>query len=89
MPSIGPIKFAERAAALAAIMRDVQPIGPLGFKPGQKASDPQSAMRGTSAVYLAARIKRDRPDIAKRVEAGEFASMAAAAVAAGIRRTRA
>jgi S-adenosylmethionine synthetase len=36
------------------------------------------------ADYLAARIKRDRPDIAARVEAGEFRSMRAAALEAGI-----
>jgi hypothetical protein len=39
---------------------------------------------GNSADYLAARIKRDRPDIAARVEAGEFRSMRAAALEAGI-----
>jgi hypothetical protein len=39
---------------------------------------------GNSADYLAARIKRDRPDLAARVEAGEFRSMRAAALEAGI-----
>ena len=39
---------------------------------------------GNNADYLAARIKRDRPDIAARVEAGEFRSMRAAAIEAGI-----
>jgi hypothetical protein len=39
---------------------------------------------GNSADYLAARVKRDRPDIAVRVEAGEFRSMRAAALEAGI-----
>lgn len=34
--------------------------------------------------YLAARLKRDHPEIAKRVEAGEFKSMRAAAIEAGI-----
>ena len=34
--------------------------------------------------YLAARIKRDHPDIAERIEAGEFKSMRQAAIAAGI-----
>lgn len=40
---------------------------------GKRASD-----------YLAARIKRDHPDVAQRMERGEFRSMAAAARAAGI-----
>jgi hypothetical protein len=39
---------------------------------------------GNSADYLAARIKRDRPDIAARVEAGEYRSIRAAAIDAGI-----
>lgn len=39
---------------------------------------------GTGKHYLAARIKRDRPDIAERVEAGEFRSIRAAAIEAGI-----
>ena len=39
---------------------------------------------GTSAKYLAARIKRDRPDIAEATMRGEFSSMRAAAKAAGI-----
>lgn len=43
-----------------------------------------SADYGNRADYLAARIKRDHPDIAARVEAGEFRSMRAAAVEAGI-----
>jgi hypothetical protein len=39
---------------------------------------------GNSQSYLASRLKRDHPDIAARVEAGEFKSMRAAAVEAGI-----
>jgi hypothetical protein len=40
--------------------------------------------RGNNADYWAARIKRDHPEIAARVERGEFKSMRAAAIAAGI-----
>lgn len=39
---------------------------------------------GTRAEYLAARIKRDAPEVAARVEAGEFKSIRAAAIEAGI-----
>ena len=39
---------------------------------------------GNSADYLAARIKRDRPDIAEAVERGEYRSIRQAAIAAGI-----
>lgn len=40
--------------------------------------------RGNQASYLASRLKRDHPEIAARVEAGEFRSIRAAAKAAGI-----
>ena len=39
---------------------------------------------GTSADYLAARIARDRPDILDRMKAGEYPSVRAAALDAGI-----
>lgn len=42
------------------------------------------AKHGNSADYLAARIKRDAPEIAKQLERGEFKSVRAAAKAAGI-----
>ena len=41
--------------------------------------------RGTSA-YTIARLKRDAPEFAKRLAAGEFRSARAAALAAGIRK---
>ena len=40
--------------------------------------------RGTSASYLAARLARDFPEIADRLAKGEFRSVRAAAIAAGI-----
>lgn len=39
---------------------------------------------GNSADYLTARITRERPDIAERMKAGEFRSVRAAALEAGI-----
>jgi DNA-binding NarL/FixJ family response regulator len=44
--------------------------------------------RGNTSEYLAARLARDNPDILERVKAGEFPSMRAAAVAAGIVKAR-
>jgi hypothetical protein len=41
-------------------------------------------MRGTSPDYLSRRIARDRPDILERMKAGEFRSVRAAALEAGI-----
>ena len=43
-----------------------------------------STRGGTSADYLTARIKRDRPDIAERMQRGEFRSVRAAAIEAGL-----
>lgn len=43
-----------------------------------------STTGGTSADYLTARIARDRPDILDRMKAGEFRSVRAAAIEAGI-----
>lgn len=40
--------------------------------------------RGVSATYLASRIKRDHPDLAAAVERGEYKSIHAAAVVAGL-----
>jgi hypothetical protein len=44
--------------------------------------------QGTDPEYLAARLARDHPEILERVKAGEFPSMRAAAVAAGIVKPR-
>jgi hypothetical protein len=44
--------------------------------------------QGNTSEYLAARLARDNPDILERVKAGEFPSMRAAAVAAGIVKAR-
>lgn len=41
-------------------------------------------IRGNHADYLTARIARDRPDILERMQAGEFSSVRAAAIEAGI-----
>ncbi len=46
-------------------------------------SDPKSKY-GTSSDYLIRRIVRDRPDILERMQQGEFPSVRAAAIEAGI-----
>jgi hypothetical protein len=40
--------------------------------------------QGNSSAYLTARIARDRPDVLARMQAGEFRSVRAAAIEAGI-----
>ena len=49
-----------------------------------QVDDVNSIGAGNSATYLTARLKRDRPDIAERLVAGEFKSVRAAAIEAGI-----
>lgn len=67
-----------------------QKVGVEGGKPGpgrgnKTAADSSRFVCGTThSPYLAARIKRDHPDIAERIQAGEFRSIHAAAIAAGI-----
>src|SRR4051812_47904294 len=53
---------------------------------GKKTGDDstRSSRGSTSAAYLVARLKRDAPDFARRLAAGEFKSARAAALAAGI-----
>ena len=43
-----------------------------------------TGLGGSNPAYLAARIKRDHPDVAAAVERGEYKSIRAAATAAGI-----
>lgn len=49
-----------------------------------RVGPPVSKAGGTSAPYLAARLKRDAPEIAKQLEEGRFPSVRAAAKAAGL-----
>ena len=54
---------------------------------GNKAIDNVNSFKtkgGNQADYLAARIKRDHPQIAAGIAAGEYPSIRAAAIAAGI-----
>jgi len=88
----GPI---TSGAAVAAVIADAEAAKPVGAPKGNqnraraiKGSDttiePEPPKAGRGASYLAARIKRDAPDVAARAEAGEFKSMAAAAREAGV-----
>jgi hypothetical protein len=52
---------------------------------GKTRANGTSLSRGSNnADYLTARIARDRPDVLERMKAGEFKSVRAAAVEAGI-----
>jgi hypothetical protein len=57
----------------------------LAFPNGKPVADTSIPLGSTSAARLAARIKRDAsPEFVARVERGEFPSMRAAAIAAGV-----
>ena len=75
-----PQKRAMRAAEAALIMKGARVLS----YHGQPTGEPATTTRGHSVIYLASRIRRDHPDIARRVEAGEFLSIRSAALAAGI-----
>lgn len=56
-----------------------------GGRPGKgEKRDTVSHSGGTSATYLVAKLKRDAPEFAERLAAGEFRSARACALAAGI-----
>ena len=69
---------AERAAAAK----------PLGEHGGERKEEEQgnnvTLIRGNDGNYLTRRIARDRPDVLDRMKAGEFKSVRAAAIEAGI-----
>lgn len=72
--------------AAARMMAAPAEVGPgQGHRSDLKPRDDVTKSdRGNSADYLAARLKRDHPDIAERVERGGYRSIRAAAIEAGI-----
>jgi hypothetical protein len=77
------------AREMAAADSDVLPLhthaqaGAKGGR-GKKASNKVTSFSGNSAAYLVAKLKRDAPEFAERLAAGEFRSARAAALAAGV-----
>lgn len=81
------IKHSEAGQKLAQVLANAAPLAKHGGERKQdavKQGDNVTLKRGNQSTYLAARIKRDHPEIVKRIEAGEFKSMRAAAISAGI-----
>jgi hypothetical protein len=81
---------AQTALAVARAKAEGEPLshqdaGALGGR-GNKASNNITGFsdRGTSATYLARRLKRDAPEVFSRLEQGEYKSVRAAAIEAGI-----
>jgi hypothetical protein len=65
---------------------DVPAARPVG-RPDSASNDGATNIKANSAEYVVARLKRDRPDLAARVVAGEITANAAAKQA-GIRKPR-
>ena len=75
----------ERAAETMAKAPDNAPKrGEVGRGRGNRSDNVRSNKGGNDKNRLAARIKRDHPEIAARVANGEFKSIRAAALEAGI-----
>jgi hypothetical protein len=71
---------AERAQAVAPLL----PNGGDRRSSSRTASERGTFATGNTADYLTARIARDRPDLLERMAAGEFRSVRAAALEAGL-----
>ena len=71
------------------LARTVQPLSDWGHGPGRGHKAPKTRRKkrpqGTGGQkYLMQRIARDHPDVLERAKQGEFLSVRAAAIAAGI-----
>jgi hypothetical protein len=83
------INQAEARRQNAIAQADAQPLTKHGTNqypvpPGEDFRIRKSSPGGETSDYLAARIARDRPDIQQQMKSGEFPSVRAAAIAAGI-----
>ncbi len=95
-----PIAFdaaVKKGMKVAAIAKVARPLGPAKPVPGSPSRNPLGRgngikrdnipldnNRGTSAAHLTARIARDAPAVHERMKAGEFPSVRAAAIEAGV-----
>jgi hypothetical protein len=75
----------RHAAAPRTLLEDHGPPTKKQREEGIFANGKVTKQGSHSTTYLTARIARDRPDILERMKAGEFRSVTAAAVAAGIK----
>lgn len=80
----GQIRTAQRVADRAKALNGKTINSGHSPRPTGDVITSNDTGKGTSADYLTRRIVRDHPEIAARMEAGEFASVRAAALEAGI-----
>lgn len=82
------IRQAKRGVTLGAVIaaaKRAKPSGPPGTNQHSEGVDNvNSSKGGNDPDYLTARIARDRPDILEKMKAGEYRSVRAAAIEAGI-----
>jgi hypothetical protein len=79
-PNVGE----AQKAGVAEMAKAAQPLLKHGRPEKDKGVDNTFVRGSTNADYLTRRIARDRPDILARMKAGEFPSVRAAAIEAGI-----
>lgn len=87
-------KMEERAKRRAKlkVVETAKPLGAIGDHGGDRKSDQDSKIEngnlisgGNNSAYRVSRLKRDRPELAERIMAGEFKSVSEAERAAGRR----
>jgi hypothetical protein len=79
----------QRKRHVQYLARTVEPLGAWSNGPGRGHKAPKTRRKpqvkgGNKQKYLIARIARDRPDVLERMKKGEFLSVQAAAIEAGI-----
>jgi hypothetical protein len=79
----------QRKRHVQYLAKTVEPLGDWGYGPGRGHKAPKTRRKpqvkgGNKQKYLVARIARDRPDVLERMKKGEFLSVQAAAIEAGI-----
>ena len=79
----------QRRQQVQYLAKTVQPLSAHGYGPGRGHKAPKTRRKkrpqGTDGKkYLMQRIARDYPDVLERAKRGEFLSVRAAAIAAGI-----
>lgn len=75
---------AKRLAGDTGVAPLAQHGGPRTVARKEQGNNVTLPVRGNTAAYRVAKLKRDRPDIAARLAAGEFGSVRAAERAAGV-----
>jgi len=79
----------QRKRHVQYLARTVEPLGEHDYGPGRGHKAPKTRRKpqsrgGNKKKYLVAKIARDHPEVLERMKKGEFLSVRAAAIEAGI-----